>query len=181
MAGDKQTAICIMQMDSGLDTGAVWARKPLDVPKNITAPEWEKELASLSSELLLETLQEIEAGMAVLTPQSDDGVCYAHKIDKSEYELRFDAPAEQIINKINGLSPYAYMNLHGERIRIIQAEITDGDKNAHYGIILDDNMRINCTNGLAVKPIILQRAGKNPMLLIDFLRGYNKPILDIAR
>lgn len=177
MAGDKQTAICIMQMDSGLDTGAVWARQHLEVPKNITAPQWENKLASLSGELLLKTLREIEAGRGILTPQSDDGVCYAHKIDKSEYELNFNAPAEQIINQINGLSPYAYINLHDERIKIIQADIVAGDAQSKYGTILDSEMRINCSDGMAIKPIMLQRAGKNPMLLIDFLRGYNKPIL----
>jgi methionyl-tRNA formyltransferase len=179
MAGDAQTAICVMQMEAGLDTGAVWARQYLDVPHGIIAPKWEAKLAELSAKLLLQTLAEIEAGSAVLTPQSDVGVCYAHKIDKCEYELRFDLEAQQIINHIHGLSPYAYINLHGERIRIIQAEMANGDALMTAGVILDAEMRINCIDGMAINPTLLQRAGKNPMSLADFLRGYSQNIAGV--
>ena len=177
MAGDDKTAICIMQMDSGLDTGAVWRRVELNVPYGITAPEWEAELAVKSSEFLLDVLVQIEAGQGAPIPQATDGVTYAHKIDKSEYALKFDVPAAQILHHIHGVSPYGYVMLDGERIRIIKAKLAEGVNDAEAGQIINSQFHIQCNDGNAVAPIILQREGKKPVDINDFLNGLKaKPV-----
>jgi methionyl-tRNA formyltransferase len=171
MAGDDKTAICIMQMDSGLDTGAVWRRVELNVPHGITAPEWEAELAEKSAEILLDVLAQIEAGQGAPTAQATEGVTYAHKIDKAEYALKFNALAAQVLHHIHGVSPYGYVMLEGERVRIINAKLAEGVSGAEAGQIINSQFHIQCADGKAIAPIILQREGKKPVDINDFLNG----------
>ncbi len=237
MAGDATTAICIMQMDSGLDTGAVWKRLELAIPQAITAQELEVELAEKSADLLLEVLAKIEdlekageleksgAGGDSPIPQAQNGVTYAHKIEKSEYLLRFDMPAQSVLNHINALSPYGYVMIGEERVRIVKAELVVGSAanvtarsaTARAGEFINSQFHIQCEGGqcgsgrgsgqcegersataggaivtnedLAIKavhfegiarqdshltaiaPIIVQREGKKPVHITDFLNG----------
>jgi methionyl-tRNA formyltransferase len=169
MAGDEITAICIMQMDSGLDTGAVWRRVELNLP--YTATEWEAELAEKSSKILLDVLTQIEAGQGVPIPQANEGITYAHKIDKSEYALHFDAPVAKVLHHIHGVSPYGYVMLDSERVRIIKAKLAEGLNGAKQEQIINSQFHIQCSDGKAVAPIILQREGKKAVDINDFLNG----------
>jgi methionyl-tRNA formyltransferase len=171
MAGDTHTAICIMQMDAGLDTGAVWMREPLDVPMNITAPAWEATLAEKSASVLLQTLDVIAEGKLRPVPQTENGLCYAHKLEKHEYALQCDRPAQCVLHHLHGISPYGYVTFHGERIRIVAAEIIQGLRGAAYGTVIDDAFSIQCGDDYAIRPLIMQREGKKTMPAAECLRG----------
>lgn len=162
MAGDSFTDICIMQMDAGLDTGDVLKRHAHVIAPGTTAGELHDMLARESAPVLLETLAEIANGTAKPVKQSDDGVTYASKISKEEAKLDFNAPAEQVLNKILGLSPFpgAYFEHGGERIKIYNASLTE--KNA---------FPLQCNPG-ALYPTELQRPGKKRMKIDEFLVGY---------
>ncbi|MBY0354667.1 MAG: methionyl-tRNA formyltransferase, partial [Rickettsiales bacterium] len=116
MAGDADTAICIMHMDEGLDTGDVLLRKPLTIPANSDAGWLHDWLAAQSAPLLLEALQQLQAGTACPTQQSAAGITYASKISKQEAALDWQRPAHELLQQIRGLvpSPCAYFEYASE-------------------------------------------------------------------
>lgn len=177
LAGDAQTAICIMQMDAGLDTGDVLLREEITLPQNITTGQLHDMLAERSVPLLLETLDEIEAGTAIPTPQSEDGVTYASKITKEESRIDWNQSATVIERKIRGLNPYpvAATSLNGEPIKIWEAEMAANGHNTLPGTALDDALTIACGENMALRLLTLQRPGKKPMPASEFLRGFPVP------
>jgi methionyl-tRNA formyltransferase len=182
MAGDSETAVCIMQMDSGLDTGDILLCKKFNVASLETAGQLHNRLSSAGAEMILDTLELIASGKATRVPQSTEGITYAAKITKQEAEIDFAKSATEIDCHIRGLNPYpgAYMMLKGEKIKIISATIehsNPGQQHTHnHGEIDYKNFRITCADGF-VQPQILQREGKKPVNIEDFLRGYRVQIL----
>ncbi len=172
MAGDRQTAICIMQMDAGLDTGDVLMREDALIDDAVTAKMLETELAAQSAALLLKTLNALEAGTATRTPQAHEGVAYAAKIDKTEALINFDRPARDVLRHIHGLSPFpgAYLMHHDERIKLHQVEVIE-NTHAHTGCFVDEQFTIQCADGNAIRPIIMQRAGKQALPAEECLRA----------
>ena len=174
MAGDAVTAINIMRMDAGLDTGPVYLGSDVPIPSAMTAGQLHDVLSKLGAELMVEALARLEAGQLEAVSQSSDGVTYATKIDKRETRIDFAKPAKDVANHIRGLSPYpgAWFEIDGagkrERIKVLAALPVQGDGVA--GTLLDGNLTIACGQG-AIRVQQLQRAGKQPMAASDFLRG----------
>jgi len=162
MAGDPFTDICIMKMDAGLDTGDVLMRHVRMIVPGTTAGELHDVLAKESAPLLLQTLGQISNGTATPVKQSEDGVTYANKISKEEAQLDFSQPAEKVLQKILGLSPFpgAYFEHGGERIKIYHASLTE-----------KNNFPLQCNPGV-IYPTELQRPGKKRMKIDEFLVGY---------
>ncbi|MBS0232657.1 MAG: methionyl-tRNA formyltransferase [Proteobacteria bacterium] len=179
MAGDTVTAVNIMRMERGLDTGPVCLGRDVPIPPEMTAGDLHDALSKLGAELMVDTLSKLEAGALHCVPQSDEGVTYAAKIDKGETRIDFARPAKEVVNHIRGLSPApgAWFELalggKAERIRVLSAERTEG--NAEPGTIIDEKLTIACGEG-AVRIDRLQRAGKQPMAAADFLRGSRIPV-----
>lgn len=175
MAGDPETGVTIMQMDSGLDTGDMLLTEVLPLDDTSTAGDVHDALSEMGARLIVTALQQVSAGEAQPTPQPDEGVTYAQKIDKAEAALSFDRPAKDVVRHIHGLSPFpgAYIELNGQRIKILRAEIVASppQPNAKPGDIVDGAFTIACENG-AVRPIQVQRAGKGPVEVAAFLRGF---------
>lgn len=167
LAGDETTGVMIMQMEAGLDTGPVRATASTAIDRK-TAGDLTDELAGLGAALMVKVLADLDAHPAVAQP--DDGVTYARKIEKAEARLDFSQPAEAVERQIRAFNPVpgAFFELGGERYRILAAANVDGVGKS--GGVLDDQLTIACADG-AIRPTIIQRAGKPAMPLAEFLRG----------
>lgn len=172
LAGDATTGVTIMQMEAGLDTGPMLATVATPI-EGKTAGELTAELAQSGAELLVQVLSEPEAYPH--TPQPEDGVLYAPKIDKAESRLDFLVSAPQVERQIRAFAPApgAFFELNGERFRILAAE-AEISASARPGTVLDERLAIQCNPG-AVVPLLIQRAGKSPMTPAELLRGYAIP------
>ncbi len=173
MAGDRMTAMTTMQMDAGLDTGAVLLEKEMPIFPGMTAGELHDALAALAGPLLLATLDALAAGTLTPRPQPEEGATYAHKIRKEESRIDWQRPGEDLVRHIHGLSPYpgAYAILRGERIRILRAAFLPSETGLPAGCIADEALGITCGDGM-IRPLEVQRQGKSPMKTEDFLRGF---------
>ena len=196
LAGDEKTGVMVMQMEAGLDTGPVRATTEIEIGSKTTG-ELTTELAELGAELMAAVLGDISAYPAVA--QRDEGVTYAAKIDKSETRIDFSTSAEQVERQVRAFNPFpgAWFEFEGERYRILQSQIvrhpragggTSPDRsslsegremdsrlrgNDETGVVVDNQLTIACGTH-AIRPAIIQRAGKPAMPTADLLRG--KPI-----
>ena len=118
MAGDAQSGITIMQMDEGLDTGAVAMAQPIAIAPDMTAGDLHDALARLGADLMLRAIVAAERGSLTLTLQPETGVTYATKISKDETRIDWTKPWNQVHNHIRGLSPFpgAWFELGGVRV-----------------------------------------------------------------
>lgn len=174
MAGDVQTGVCIMQMDAGLDTGAVLLRREIPIKLHETTGELHDRLSALGAEAIVEAL----ATLDTLTPvaQSEHGVTYAAKIDKNEARVDWSNSAEQITRQINGLSPFpgAWTQAAGERIKFLQAQPAN-EALEPAEIHVNDARLIVGTGAGSVEVLRLQRAGKKPAMASEVLKGWAPP------
>ncbi|MFZ5745147.1 MAG: methionyl-tRNA formyltransferase [Pseudomonadota bacterium] len=168
LAGDAETGVDIMRMEAGLDTGPVLleGRTPID---RKTAGELTEELAQIGARLIVEVLADLSAYPE--QPQPDDGVTYAKKIDKAETRLDFSQDAAQVERQIRAFAPApgAWFEYQGERCKVLAADITDGS--GAPGEVLDDQLTIACAKA-AIRPTLVQRAGRPVMATADLLRGW---------
>jgi methionyl-tRNA formyltransferase len=171
LAGDDETGVCIMQMETGLDTGPVRATMRAVVERK-TAGALTAELAELGAKAMVAVLADLEAHPAVTQPEN--GVTYASKIDKAEARLDFSKNAEAVKRQIRAFNPVpgAWFEFNDERYKVLKADGFSLAGNA--GIVLDDQLTIACAQG-AIRPTLIQRAGKPAMPLADFLRGNSIP------
>jgi methionyl-tRNA formyltransferase len=170
MAGDKESGVTIMQMDEGLDTGAMAMTERAPIGTDMTAGDLHDGLARLGADLMARALTEAERGSLTLTPQDVAGVTYAAKIGKEETRIDWAKPASQVHNHIRGLAPFpgAWFEIAGTRIKALRS--TKGEGRGKPGTALDDHLTIACGDG-AVRLTQVQRAGKQPMDADEFLRG----------
>lgn len=171
MAGDEVTGVTIMQMEAGLDTGPMLLQR--EVPINSkNALEMTAELATLGAAMMVEVLAGLEQLRPV--PQPEAGVTYAAKISKEEARIDWRRPAPDLVRHVQGLSPFpgAWFEHGGERIKLLAATVADGS--GAPGEVLDDELTIGCGDG-AIRPLLVQRAGKSPMSPPELLRGFAIP------
>ncbi|GAA0638291.1 methionyl-tRNA formyltransferase [Sphingomonas ursincola] len=168
LAGDEFTGVTIMQMEAGLDTGPMLLKGETPVSGK-TAGVLTQEIAELGAQLMVQVLGDLAAYPPVVQP--DEGVTYAAKIDKAEARLDVSQSAAQVERQVRAFNPMpgAFFELKGERLRVHAAEMIAGS--AEPGTILDDQLTIACAEG-AIRPTIIQRAGRPAMPIEDFLRGF---------
>ncbi len=171
MAGDAKTGVTIMQMDAGLDTGAMLMTRETPITEATTASSLHDALAAMGADLIVEALDALATGGLAPVPQPADGVTYAAKIDKAEAHIDFARPAADVLRHIHGLSPFpgAWFAHGAERIKVLTAETASGS--GAPGTALDDRLTVACQDG-AVRLLTVQRAGKGPAPADAFLRGY---------
>jgi methionyl-tRNA formyltransferase len=178
MAGDSETAVMVMRMAEGLDTGPVCLAERLPIGGETTAQELHDELARRGAGLMVRALGALERGLLDCHAQPDEGVTYAAKIDKAEARIDFARKAQEVHNLIRGLSPFpgAWFETSAagktERIKVLRASLADG--RGAPGELLDDRLKVACRTG-GVRLLELQRAGKKPMAAEEFLRGFPLP------
>ena len=170
MAGDADSGVTIMQMDVGLDTGAMAMAERVRIEPDMTAGDLHNRLTRLGADLMSRALAALERGSLTLTRQPEAGVTYAAKISKDETRIDWAKPARAVHDHIRGLSPFpgAWFELGGVRIKALRS--TRGDGGGAPGTVLDDALTIACGDG-AVRLVQVQRAGKQPMSAEEFLRG----------
>ena len=170
MAGDAESGVTIMQMDEGLDTGAMAMIERTPIAPDMTAGELHDVLAPLGADLMARALAALERDSLTLTPQPEQGVTYAEKIAKDEARIDWAKPWHDVHNHIRGLSPFpgAWFELDGVRIKVLRS--TKGEGSGTPGTVLDDKLTIACSDG-AVRLVQVQRAGGKPMSAEEFLRG----------
>ncbi|NML93092.1 methionyl-tRNA formyltransferase [Novosphingobium olei] len=167
LAGDATTGVTIMQMERGLDTGPMLATVETLVAGK-TAGELTTELAEKGAALMVEVLADIAAHPPVVQPE--EGVTYAHKIDKAESRLDFTKTAIEVERQVRAFvpAPGAFFELEGERYRVLAAEVVEGE--GAPGTVIDAALTIACGGG-ALRPTIVQRAGRPAMDTAALLRG----------
>jgi methionyl-tRNA formyltransferase len=170
MAADAETGVTIMQMDAGLDTGAMAMAERTAIGPDMTAGDLHDALARLGADLMLRVLAAAERGSLTLTPQGEAGVIYAAKIGKDETRIDWTRPWKQVHDHMRGLSPFpgAWFELGGVRVKALRS--TRGEGKGAPGTALDNSLTIACGDG-AVRLTQVQRAGRQPMAAEEFLRG----------
>jgi methionyl-tRNA formyltransferase len=171
MAGDESTGVTIMQMEAGLDTGPMLLKRAVEIgDKN--AAQLTEELAKLGAEMMVEVLADLPSYEPI--PQPEDGVTYAAKISKEEARMDWSRPAAELVRHVQGLAPFpgAWFEADGERIKLLAAENARGV--AMPGEVVDDQLTIACGSG-AIRPTLVQRAGKGAMSSDELLRGFAIP------
>jgi methionyl-tRNA formyltransferase len=174
MEGDKQTGIVVMQMDEGLDTGAMGPTEIIPISPDMTAGELHDQMMRVGADLMGRALAALERGSLDFTAQPEAGVTYAQKIEKAEAKLDFSQSAEAVHNRIRGLSPFPgawfELELAGKPVRIKALRSTLADGQGAAGTLIGPDLTIACGTG-AVRLIQVQREGKGAMDAATFLRG----------
>jgi methionyl-tRNA formyltransferase len=170
MAGDAETAVMVMRMEEGLDTGPIAMAEPVAIGADMTAGELHDRLARLGADLTVRALAALEKGALVLTPQRPDGVTYAAKIDKAETRIDWTRSWNAVHDHCRGLSPFpgAWCEIGGARVKVLRTTKAEGS--GAPGSVLDDRLAVACRDG-AIRILELQRAGKQAMKAEEFLRG----------
>ena len=171
LAGDNVTGVTIMDMEAGLDTGPMRAKHVTPI-EDKTAGALTQELAQAGADLMVEVLDDLSLHPPV--PQPDEGVTYAAKIDKAESHIDFTQDAHAIERQVRAFNPFpgAFFAYQGERFRILAAHVEHHAGAA--GQMLDDSLLIGCGHD-AIRPTLIQRAGKGAMSPGELLRGYDMP------
>jgi methionyl-tRNA formyltransferase len=177
LAGDARTGIMVMQMDEGLDTGPVGLVDEMPIGPDMTTGELHDTMMRVGADLMGRALAALERGSLTFTPQAEEGVTYAKKIEKAESRIDWSRPAEEVHNLIRGMSPFPgawiELELNGEttRIKVLRSTLAAGS--GAPGTILPD-LTIACGGG-AVRLLSVQREGKAAMDAATFLRGAVMP------
>jgi methionyl-tRNA formyltransferase len=184
MAGDAVTGVGLMRMETGLDTGPVAGQLSVQIAPQNTAGDLTVVLAKLAADLLRLSWAEIVDRRLDFSAQSEEGVSYAHKIDKAEAVIDWAADAIAVRNHIHGLSPVpgAYSELSAgeksERMKFLRVEVAEGE--GEPGALIGPDFRVACGRG-AIRAIEVQRSGKAPAKAIDVMRGGRPRIGDRFR
>lgn len=181
-AGDKDTGVCLMQMDEGLDTGAVYAEHRVSIETTDTGATLHDKLAALGASHLADGLRGIIDGSLHATPQPSEGITYASKITTEECRIQWSLPARDIALSVRAFSPWpgCFTMWRGKRVKILFAVESRRTypTTVSPGTIVyaqGDRLEIACANGTALSVTDLQLEGKKRMAVDEFLRGASFP------
>jgi len=168
---DNETGISIMKIVEELDSGPVCNIYKVKVDANQNAQEISEKLSTLAAEKILDNLDNILEDKIKFIEQDHSKATYARKIDKKESQIKWNNDASKIIGKINALMPVpgAFFIFNGERYKILKAEIANGIGKA--GEVISDRLEIACNNNQSIKILEIQRQGKKPQKIGEFMLG----------
>jgi len=175
-AGDARTGVCLMQMEAGLDTGPVLLHQELPIAASDTGGQLHDKLAELGAQVLSDGLGLLRAGIKpIARPQPEQGVTYAHKLDKAEAKLDWAQDAGALARTVRAFNPWpiAEATLAGERVRIHGAVALEADHGQAPGTVLAasrDGIDIACGQG-ALRLRVLQREGGKAITAADYLNA----------
>ncbi len=172
--GDKQTGITIMQMDEGLDTGAMLLSETAEIYADDTTGMLHDRLANMGGRLIVDTMRALESGKLLATPQPEIGVTYAAKISKQEAVLNFQDGAEVLERKVRAFNPFpaASAEIQGITLKIWHAQYLDvtGEPGQILSVA-DDGVTVACGRGALVLKE-LQKPGGKRLPAAEFLKGF---------
>ena len=168
---DKETGISIMKIREQLDSGPVCNIYKVKLDINENTQEISEKLSYLAAEKVLDNVDDILEDKAKFVEQDHSKATYAEKIDKRESQIDWNNDASEIIGKINGLMPVpgAFFSFNGERYKILKAEIAGGI--GKVGEVISDHLEIACNNNQSIKILEIQRQGKKPQKINEFMLG----------
>jgi methionyl-tRNA formyltransferase len=175
-AGDAETGVAIMQMDEGLDTGAVLAQARCPIGPETTSAELHDTLAALGTAQLLAVLPALAAGTIEPKPQDSNGIVHAEKLRKAESRIDWQHSALRIDCRIRAFNPWpvAETTLHGEPVKLLRSRCNrDESATAPPGAVrglAGDALEVCCGSGV-VQVLELQRAGRKPVTAREFLNA----------
>lgn len=188
-AGDTQTGVVIMQMDAGLDTGDMLLTQTIKITPQDTTATLHDKLAIVGGALIVQALAQAQANKLVRTTQPQDGITYAHKIEKQEAALNWHLSAKQLAQCVRAFNPFPVATFHakGEIIKVWEAHaIADADTESTTnttGTVLsadDSGIRIACAEGVLCITE-LQKAGGKRLPVAEFLRGFDIAVGSICQ
>jgi methionyl-tRNA formyltransferase len=179
MAGDERTGVCVMRVTAGLDAGPVALRGEVAIDPEDDFEALSEKLEPLGVDLLVESLDRLEAGGLGFQDQDDEEATYAEKIDSAERRLDPARPAVDLARTVRALSPHIGTYLEaadGERLGVRRAQpigtaVTEGTLRAEAGELV-----LGCGQG-ALRLEVVQPAGGKPMPAESYLRGHEPPQL----
>lgn len=177
LAGDDVTGITIMQMDAGLDTGAMLSKTECPIAATDTSGTLHDRLAELGARTLTEALNSLAAGTLIPEPQDDRLANYAHKLEKQEGQIDWQQPAEEIARRIRGFNPWpvCFTSLAGDNLRIWAGHADAADTDTAPGTIISADakgLRVAASTG-SVYLTELQLPGGRPQTVRDLLNAHS--------
>jgi len=168
---EKETGISIMRIGEKLDTGPICNSYKINIMSDDNSETIAEKLSALASKKILDNINEILEDKIEFKEQNHNQATYAAKIEKMEGQINWNETAESIIGKINGLypSPGAFFIYNGERYKILKASLTLGS--GKVGEVLDNFLEIGCGNKKSIKILEIQRQGKRPQNIGEFMLG----------
>tara|TARA_B100000073_G_scaffold315450_1_gene291383 strand:+ start:242 stop:1174 length:933 start_codon:yes stop_codon:yes gene_type:complete len=168
---DDETGISVMKIAEELDTGPVSNIYKIKINRNDNTQEISEKLSLIAAEKILDNIDEILEDKAKFIEQDHSKATYAKKIDKKESQIDWNNDAVKILGKINGLipTPGAFFSLNGERYKVLKAEVGNGL--GRIGEVISDKLEIACANDKSIKILEIQRQGKKPQKIGEFMLG----------
>lgn len=172
----KNSAVCVIKMDEGVDSGDIVNQQDFIINDDENYQDITKKTAIIGAQLINKTLINITENKLIFIKQSHELASFAKKIDKAESLINWDKSSQEIINLVRAFNGniYAHFNYENQKIRILKAfsiPLKPYQNAICNGTIIDDNFSIKCSDGI-ILPQILQKSGKNPLYLKDFLNGF---------
>ena len=180
LAGDTETGVTIMRVETELDAGPTFAAATVPIPPDATSGDAERTLAHLGAQLLLPVVDDLAAGRAVETPQDHARATLAPKITKDEGTIDWTLPATEVHNRVRGLQPWplASTRLAGERLVLRRTAHPEHERNADLipapGTVLrarGDELVVACGDGTSLRVLEIQPEGRRTMTAREFLAG----------
>ena len=168
---EKETGVSIMKIGEKLDTGPICNSYKIEIAPDDNLETISEKLSALAAEKILDNIDEILEDKIEFKEQNHNEASYAAKIKKTEGQIEWGETAESIIGKINGLypSPGAFFTYNGERYKILKASLALGS--GEIGEVLDNYLEISCGNKKSIKVVEIQRQGKRPQNISEFMLG----------
>ncbi|MDZ4787208.1 MAG: methionyl-tRNA formyltransferase [bacterium] len=179
MAGDKETGICLMKMEAGLDTGAIYATEKISIEEFDNFEMLHDRMSHIGGKFLASKIRAIAEGSLIPQKQTEDGLTYAHKITNEETDIDWSKSAAEISRFIRGLSPIpgAFTTIKNKRLKIFEAIPVNPLKTGKFNcgeIVAVDSVRLEVQCADKVLNILqVQLEGKKRMPLTEFLKGFN--------
>jgi methionyl-tRNA formyltransferase len=174
MHGDHETGICLMQMDEGLDTGPVYARRAIAIGDEETAGELAERLAATSAQLVREELVRAVAGELEAVPQEHDQSTHAPPLERADGALNFSKTARDLVNQVRGLAPRpgAHTLLNGKPLKISQARLSHSPASGEPGLVSVEQKRvlISTIDG-SFELLRAQLEGRKELPAFDLING----------
>ena len=168
---EKETGISVMKIGEKLDTGPICNTYKIKIRADDNSETISEKLSKIAAEKILDNIDNILDDKIEFKEQNHNEASYAAKIEKTEGQIEWGETAENIIGKINGLypSPSAFFTHNGERYKILKASLASGS--GEIGEVLNDYLEISCGNKKSIKVLEIQRQGKRPQNISEFMLG----------
>jgi methionyl-tRNA formyltransferase len=172
--GDTETGICLMQMDEGLDTGPVYARRAIPIGEEETAGELGERLADTAAQLVRDELGRAVHGWIQAVPQEHDRATHAPPLERADGALNFSNSARELVNLVRGLAPRpgAHTLLQGKPLKITHARLSDSPRAGEPGLVRVEQKRVlvSTLDG-CFELVRAQLEGRKELPALDLING----------